>query len=174
MDRLLTREDTKMIKGIAILLMLLHHLWGFTDRLPGGYLDQSFLIFGYDAAFYIAGFGKICVSLFFFVGGYGVYVSSYGKKYDLVAKLKSLYISYWKVFLIFVPIAFLFFANQPAYCDIPEVYARYSSFNAYDVFADFLGLSNTVNGRAAADKSKSNKSAYANRTDCAQLYPLLK
>lgn len=29
-----TREDTRAIKGVAVVLMLLHHLWCFPDRIP--------------------------------------------------------------------------------------------------------------------------------------------
>lgn len=38
MENYFTKEDTKVIKGIAIILMLTHHLWGFPDRIAGGEL----------------------------------------------------------------------------------------------------------------------------------------
>lgn len=31
------RDDTKAVKGIAVLLMLFHHLAGFPDRFPVGF-----------------------------------------------------------------------------------------------------------------------------------------
>ena len=33
LDKFLSRDDTKAIKGIAIILMLSHHLRGFPDRI---------------------------------------------------------------------------------------------------------------------------------------------
>lgn len=101
-----TKEDTKVVKGFAILLMLMHHLWGFPDRIPGDGLLYSFHIFGRSSIQYLGMFGKICVSIFFFIGGYGIYKSAQTQAFDLVGKLKRLYISYWKVFVIFVPLTF--------------------------------------------------------------------
>lgn len=34
---MLTRKNTKQLKGFAILLMLAHHLYAFPDRMPYGY-----------------------------------------------------------------------------------------------------------------------------------------
>lgn len=145
-DKFLTREDTKVIKAIAIILMLMHHLWAFPDRIAGGSLKYLFHIFGQSSIEYLGGFGKICVSLFFFLGGYGIYLSSAGKKFDVVKKIKKLYVAYWKVFLIFIPIAFLFFSSQPAYCKIDWIYNRYGNFSWNQCIANFLGLSSSFNG----------------------------
>lgn len=35
MDDFYSRKDTKIIKGIAIVLMLMHHLWAFPERIGG-------------------------------------------------------------------------------------------------------------------------------------------
>ena len=112
-DGFISREDTKWIKGIAIILMLMHHLWAFPERIAGGELKYLFTFFGESSIAYFGAFGKICVSLFFFIGGYGTYLSYAGKEFDIVGKLKKLYISYWKVFVVFIPLAFLLCSNQP-------------------------------------------------------------
>lgn len=65
MDNIFTREDTKAIKGIAIILMLIHHLWAFPDRLVGGELKCLVSVMGQDSIILLGCFGKICVSLFF-------------------------------------------------------------------------------------------------------------
>ena len=44
MDQLLTKDDTKVMKAIAIILMLIHHLWGFPERIAGGKLRYCFHI----------------------------------------------------------------------------------------------------------------------------------
>lgn len=41
----ISREDTKILKGIAVLLMLMHHLWTFPDRIYGGGGTELFLDF---------------------------------------------------------------------------------------------------------------------------------
>lgn len=37
-DLFFSRIDTKIIKGLAIILMLMHHLWAFPERIAGGEL----------------------------------------------------------------------------------------------------------------------------------------
>lgn len=145
-DKLLSRNDTKVIKAIAIILMLMHHLWAFPDRIAGGSLKYMFSIFGQPSIIYFGMFGKICVSIFFFMGGYGIYLSSIGKQYDIVKRIKNLYIAYWKVFLIFIPIAFLFFSSQSAYCESKWIYSKYASFSWKECIENFLGISSSYNG----------------------------
>ena len=87
MDRTFSRDDTKLMKGAAIVLMLMHHLWGFPGRIAGGELWHVLSICGESSLTYFGSFGKICVSFFFFLGGYGVYLSTHSKRYDLIAKL---------------------------------------------------------------------------------------
>lgn len=91
-------------------------------------------------------FGKICVSIFFFVGGYGIYKLSEKKEFNIFNNIKKLFVNYWKVFLIFIPIGFTFFSNQKAYCENITIYSRYSSFNKYDLIDNFLSLSSSLNG----------------------------
>ena len=140
MDKFLSRDDTKVMKAIAIILMLAHHLWILPERIAGGSLRYVFQIFGQSSIVYLGWFGKICVSLFFFLGGYGIYISSYGKKYDVISKLKGLYFSYWKVFVIFIPMGFLFFRNQPAYCENHGIYARFENFSVAEFLANITGI----------------------------------
>ena len=140
-----SKLDSKIIKGFAILLMLMHHLWYFPNRIAGGELKHLFTINGKSSLIFIGGFGKICVSLFFFVGGYGIYKLSEKKNFNIFNNIKKLFISYWKVFLIFIPIGFLFFRNQITYCEEAYICSRYSVFNIYDLINNFLGFSSSLN-----------------------------
>ena len=144
-DNFLTPNDTKIMKGIAIFWMLLHHLWFFPNRIPGGGFTSLFTIFNHPAVTYLGIFGKICVPMFFFFGGYGVYKSSFGKSYDIVGRLKRLYFAYWKVFLVFIPIGFLFFSFQAPYCADPFIYTRYDNLVLRELFSNFLGFTSTYN-----------------------------
>lgn len=146
MNDTFTRDDTKAIKGIAIILMLMHHLWAFPERIAGGGLKCLITIMSRDATVFFGSFGKICVSLFFFLGGYGIYVASRGKKFDPIGKIKQLYLSYWKAFFIMIPIAFLFFGNQPVYCRDAEICTRYDSFNLLEFLNNVTGINATYNG----------------------------
>lgn len=145
-DGFISREDTKWVKGIAIVLMFMHHLWAFPDAIAGGSLKYLFTIFNQSSIVYLGWFGKICVSLFFFIGGYGTYLGCADKEYDIVGKLKKLYVSYWKIFVIFIPIAFLLCSNQPAYCENSAIWSRFSSFSWQECWENFVGMSCSYNG----------------------------
>lgn len=77
-----SKEDTKCMKALAVILMLIHHLWGFPGRIEGlkyfsGGGCEDFTLF-------IGLFGKICVSFFLFLGGYGLYISNQGRFSEFV------------------------------------------------------------------------------------------
>lgn len=145
MNSYFSREDTKVMKGIAILLMLMHHLWGFPDRIMGGGVLGIFKFMGVSLPYYIGLYGNICVSLFFFLGGYGIYINSKEKKINIIKKIKTLYICYGKVFLVFVPIAFAFFQNQPIYCQDEQICTRYANFSIAEFLNNLCGIQSTYN-----------------------------
>ncbi len=144
-DKFLTVDDTRVMKAVAITLMLMHHLWCFSTRTAGEPLEYLFTIFGIPSTIYFGFFGKICVPMFFFFGGYGTYLSQFGKKYDMVGKLKKLYFAYWKVFLIFIPIGFIFFSTQDAYCQDAFIYTRFANFSLKELVSNFIGFTSTYN-----------------------------
>jgi len=149
---MLTRENTKQIKGIAILLMVAHHLLAFPERVPyGTTIQTTFFLSGMELTELIGGFGKICVSIYMFMGGYGLfkrYTSCVEKKVEcnrLGKDIIKLYKAYWKVFLIFVPIAFVFFGNQAQYCADIACCTRYDVWKIKDFIQNFFGLSRSYN-----------------------------
>lgn len=144
-DRFLSLNDTAVMKAVAITCMLMHHLWCFPNRIASGQLDHYFNFFNVTSISFVGFFGKICVPLFFFLGGYGVYRKYVGKKYDIVERLKKLYFAYWKVFLIFIPIGFIFFSTQDNYCADPFIRSRFATFSSRELFSNFLGITATYN-----------------------------
>lgn len=103
MDLSLSKNDTFIIKGIAICLMLWHHL--FCQHFEFGHF-----VYG------IAGIGKVCVALFVIISGYGLAVgySQRIETFDMKLNFKFLlhrfvkfYLNYWAVFIIVVPIGIL-------------------------------------------------------------------
>ena len=73
------KKDTKIIKGIAIILMLYHHLFAFPERINETYISL-FSIHQKTISFLIGDFGKLCVAIFIFLGGYGTYITYKEKK----------------------------------------------------------------------------------------------
>lgn len=142
-DNFLSIDDTRIMKAIAICCMLMHHLWSFPARVADKPLENFFTIFGMPSTLYLGFFGKICVPMFFFFGGYGVYKRTLGKKYDVVSRLKKLYFAYWKVFVIFIPIGFIFFSNQANYCGEPFLCNRFAKFATKELISNFLGFTST-------------------------------
>lgn len=101
------RMDTKAVKGFAAVLMALHHLAAFPNRFPTGFEGFAYIPAGYLQAF--ATTGAFCVSLFFFLGGYGLYFKYQKPDFSVTRSILNLYQSYWKVFFVFIPIALVFF-----------------------------------------------------------------
>lgn len=140
-----TRSHTQIAKGVAITLMMFYHLFAFPDRIQGvsyvsimPYWLQS--IFSSNSIeFFLADFGKICVAMYLFLSGYGLYLSSLSKRNftikDSYKKMIKFLINYWTVFLIFVPIGLIFFNSSSQY-----------HFNVIVFMENFFTLSSSYNG----------------------------
>ncbi|MDR3651959.1 MAG: acyltransferase [Paludibacter sp.] len=108
-DYSLSLQDTMLIKGVAICFMLWHHL--FYEHSEYGKIVQ-----------YSAFFGKVCVAMFLFVSAYGLTLQfskitlfrlGTSRRKDILKfiakRLIKLYVNYWVVFLIFVPLGVFFY-----------------------------------------------------------------
>ena len=109
MQLTLSKQDTTVMKGIAILAMLFHHMYGAPppDVVPyNGVLE------------WIGILGKVCVAMFLFCSGYGLAAQYKPTKSILsdvmfvLRRLTKFYINYWVIFIIFVPIS-VFLFNRP-------------------------------------------------------------
>ena len=69
----ITKRDSKMLKGVAILSMLMLHLFGRRENLPYAPL---LWIGGTPLIYYFALFGDICVAVYCFVSGCAHYMQS--------------------------------------------------------------------------------------------------
>lgn len=70
MQKGLTKFDSLALKGIAILMMLFHHLYSTLDRFENYTVDFS--PFAQSSVVSVSLFFKICVSIFAFITGYGL------------------------------------------------------------------------------------------------------
>lgn len=105
-----SRSDTAVAKLAAILLMMLHHLFGFTDRILPEHMYHSIHMYqGQPVEAVICASFKVCVAFFLFLSGYGTYLGM-RKKRDMSAaiagRIKRLLVCIWQVMLIYVPIDF--------------------------------------------------------------------
>src|ERR1035437_3818694 len=105
----LSLSDTLIIKGVAICFMLWHHLFYINSEYGEWVQNTAYL-------------GKVCVAMFLFVSAYGLtiqYSKIDIKKFQVRCiidtlkfqgkRLLKLYINYWFIFLLFVPIGVFFF-----------------------------------------------------------------
>lgn len=135
----LSKQDTNVMKGIAILAMLCHHV----------YTTQLTWVEPYPVILSTLGIiGKVCVAIFLFCSGYGLAVQ-YDKIMDgaltfkknicttikfIIKRLIKFYSAYWFVFLIFVPITIAFF-DRPLSAPYGE-----SANPFFGVMLDLFGL----------------------------------
>lgn len=131
-----TKQHTQIAKGVAILLMLAHHLFAFPTRI---YVEQGYIsmlsIRGYNIEYLIGVVGKFCIAMYLFLSGYGIYMIIQKKGTftlkDSFKRVKNMYINYWIVFMIFIPIGFIFFNKN---------------FNIREFILNLLGVSSLYNG----------------------------
>ncbi|MDO5292535.1 MAG: acyltransferase [bacterium] len=136
-----TKQDTAILKGVAIILMLAHHLFFFPTRLPEKMIPISFTKIDHiDTAVYIGRFGKMCVPIFLFLSGYGIYKTYISGRLSIPDRIYNLYIKFWKVFIVFVPIGFMYFSNQPQYCKQEGFYNTFAKFELVGLVRSFTGL----------------------------------
>lgn len=102
-----TRECTQIAKGVAIILMILHHTLPSSLELPA-ILSFRFLEEIVTISVLIGRFGKLCVAIFTVLSGYGIACSIRNKamegdelSFSLLARVKKMYFTFWKAFAIF-------------------------------------------------------------------------
>lgn len=101
-----TRRDTKVLKGVAICLMLYHHLFAFPERVMAGSFVSLYYFNDTNLSVCLGAFGRICVPMFTFLSGYGCYMASTREENmpALVQKrLWGLYKTFWMVFFVCLP-----------------------------------------------------------------------
>ncbi len=134
----LEKIDTEILKGIAILLLLFHHLFS------GGEGFWDFTLHGHSVIKNLGVFSKLCVALFVFLSGYGLTakaiksggIGCLAKFYR--QRFVKLMINYWLIWFIFVPIGIFFFDRS-----FVSVYGENYLLPA---FSDFIGIHMAVTG----------------------------
>ncbi|MBC5624036.1 acyltransferase family protein [Clostridium sp. NSJ-49] len=100
----LTKNQIKNTKGIAILFMLLLHL--FCTKAYEGIYTPLIFIASTPLVYYLALFGDCCVAIYCFCSGYGLFISYENNNYNYfknnLFRIFKIYINYWIVLFIFV------------------------------------------------------------------------
>lgn len=106
-----TINDTSLIKGFAIMLMVIHHIYAFPERFSPSLANIPFLLLGSNSIeLFIGQLGNFCIPIFLFLSGYGLFKSQ--NKYNWLLHIRRIFIEYWVVFLLFVPVGFLLYYNN--------------------------------------------------------------
>lgn len=104
-----TKKETDVCKGIAIILMLFHHLFNDFEEYAG--YTVSYWPFTDERIHFFALLSKICVAVFVFLSGYGI-AATYQKQFEtqepspqelrifVMSRYKKLMASYWFVFVL--------------------------------------------------------------------------
>lgn len=132
----ISKNDTKVLKGIAILLMLLLHL--FCRKDSDGMYTTFLSLDGVPLLYYLALLGDACRPIYLFLSGYAFYIvinkqrdSILGKNIRRILKLAC---NYWIVLIIFVSLGFLMGLTN----EFPGSVSKF--------LLNFFMLSNSYNG----------------------------
>ncbi|MGI8384830.1 acyltransferase family protein [Robertmurraya sp. P23] len=100
----ITKKDMNITKGVAILMMLLLHL--FCRKEYEGLYEPLIYIGNEPLIYYLALFGDACVPIYCFASGYGLYFSYTQKnptyKNSNRSRLSKLILNYWIILILFV------------------------------------------------------------------------
>jgi len=131
----LTPTDSNILKGLGLLFLLVHHLF----YIRNGQFDDVEILDGHYLVNMIGKTCKVCVPLFVFLSGYGLTAAaekleSINLKQFYIRRFSKLYLNYWLIWLLFVPIGVFVFGIT-----FEKVYGD----NTVGKFIlDFLGLIN--------------------------------
>lgn len=101
---MLSRQESGILKGVAILIMLFLHLFNRENNVD---ICMSYFYFrGEPVVFQLSKFAAICVHLYLFLSGYGLYITflKSGNMHN-VRRVLSLYVNFWIVFALFIGLA---------------------------------------------------------------------
>lgn len=134
------KNQSKMLQGLAILLMVYHHLFGKHVVSSFSLLNT---VFNADVEYKIAVFCKICVAIYAFISGYGIYKSISQKEYktnkDRFVSNCSYCIKHIFSFMKKYWICFAFFIIGSVIFDYPLNYSPIT------FIGDFLGITHSYN-----------------------------
>ncbi len=104
-----SKNESLIIYGIAILMMLYHHCFCIPERIHNNFIP-TFGVRSWDVAGAI--FCNLCVAIYTFISGYGMTIGAMNSGMmgrHVLRRLISFYGKFWIVFLVFIPIGVLWY-----------------------------------------------------------------
>lgn len=134
----LSKQDSNFLKGIALILLLIHHLFYIQNG-----LFEDIYLFHRPIVHYLGLACKVCVAIFVFLSGYACSLTvKINQKSDIfrfyLIRLKKLLLNYWLIWILFVPVGIFIFNRT-----FQDVYHDNLFLN---FILDFFGLIN-ITGR---------------------------
>ena len=130
-----TVKDSERLKGVAILLMLMHHLFANPSVCEAyGVIFQGI---SSERIRNISWYGKECVAIFAFISAYGItlsYLKNRGSRKWFVERIFSLYKGFWFVYVLAF-VVLLVTNRNPYRCGNPFIATIYG-------IVDFFGMNN--------------------------------
>ena len=100
----LTKDETTILKGVAILGMIFMHLFNNVGRMEAHGV-QDIMIGGAPLSYQISQL-CLCVPMYLFLSGYGLYISwQNNKTMRPLRRSLLLYLNFWVICAIFIPLA---------------------------------------------------------------------
>lgn len=131
-----TKEHTQVAKGVALLLMLFDHLY-WMDY--GKYIAFIKIPNVNDIPWLIGSVGKICVAMFLFLSGYGMFFSQQERSYSIKDSLKRIYNIWIQYAFITIIIIALDSAFGKIQLDIRKIVLNVVALDySYNKFAWFM------------------------------------
>lgn len=135
-----SKTDSMCLKGLAIILLMCIHCFGNTTRFAG--FEFNFWPLSQDLYVDLAYYCKICVSIFAFISGYGLYLSVRKKTNDLTETNKWIVSRYIKTMSGFWFWYIISFVATAIFYNLPQKYYFTDGMTRGIVYAllDFLGV----------------------------------
>ena len=133
----ITADKTEKLKAVALILLMIHHLFGCN------YLED-WMSFAKGADIILGVSGRICLALFLFCSGYGLYKSYVSKentpKSYIPLKILKTLIPYWVVMLIAIAILIYLGKFNPVYIPMNLVAWLHNDDMLYVSFSWYIKL----------------------------------
>ncbi len=150
-----SKDTTSVIKGVAIILMFMHHFWGFPDWILPEYGGQS-----YERLSILRFPLKICVLIFCSLSGYFYYFSKEKTLRYSLRKIRAIVVRYWVCLILLGTIGVLFFHHYydassvvKELCALQSTTVRFNWYVSFYVICMLLAplLTRILTGRPALE-----------------------
>lgn len=130
MDSFFTKEDSLVVKGISILMMIAHHVLTIPEWWPSNFNTSNLLLL---FSKYLNTPLKLCISIYAFITGFSFYEKN--KNSSLIEQYKYVFSSIYKFLLRYLlSLLIIVFISTVIYSE---------DFSIYNVLLNFLGLSSS-------------------------------